>query len=128
MTRDSPPGFLTPERSYKLSIVVAGNTTAPCLAALKKKRYEIFVSFWLDGKQSSPEDYAPTWVAVKDGRRFAGGCVEEVLGLISMWETRGDHWRASSAEFDDYWNMIDEAPVYREDENGNAILITEERE
>jgi hypothetical protein len=45
--------------------------------------------------------------------------VEELLGLIAMWEVRGDDWRLRSGEADLYDRLVEAAPMY--DPEGNVV-------
>ena len=94
----------------------AGNTFAPCVATMKARGYEIEVSYWREG-----QDYQQRWSAAKDGHLFFVDTPVDVLGLIGLWETRGDDWQASDEEFDSYIRMCDEAPVYAETDEGNRV-------
>ena len=46
------------------------------------------MSYW----KEDGDKYSQVWWAMKDGRMFAADSCEELLGLISMWEMRGDDW------------------------------------
>jgi hypothetical protein len=103
------------EKEYSTQIRIAGNTIAPCFAAVKQKGYSIEACVNKDSKG----EYSHTWDAVKEGRRFSATCPVELLGLISMWEVRGDNWKANDIEYREYDKLATEAPVY--DDDGNLI-------
>ncbi|HAY5392967.1 TPA: hypothetical protein QA888_002493, partial [Shigella flexneri] len=44
---------------------------------------------------------------------------EELLGLVAMWEVRGNDWRANLNEINTYQKAIEESPFF--DKNGNEI-------
>jgi hypothetical protein len=73
-------------REYRTTIRVAGNTAAPALYALRAKGYAVTLS-------CAPLDGAE-YAAEKEGRLFSATTAEELLGLVAMWEVRGDDWRA----------------------------------
>jgi hypothetical protein len=70
----------------RLSIRIAGNTMTPCLRVIVSKGYE--VAHHVDS--ASGERDLPLWDAEKEGRCFSATGVAELLGLIAMWEQRGD--------------------------------------
>jgi hypothetical protein len=98
-----------------IQIRIAGNTIAPCFAVIKQKGYiiETYVN------EDSNGEYSYTWNAVKESHRFSATCPVELLGLISMWETRGDDWKASDIEYKEYNTLMAEASLY--DDDGNLI-------
>ncbi|MFT0211887.1 hypothetical protein VQ643_04630 [Pseudomonas sp. F1_0610] len=50
---------------------------------------------------------------------FSATCPEELLGLVSMWEVRGNAWTTTENERNVYQALIENAPVF--DSNGNQI-------
>jgi hypothetical protein len=99
----------------RASIRIAGNTMIPALHALRVKGYALSVWYTLgdDG------GLVPQYDAEKDGRAFSATSPEELLGLVAMWEVRGDDWQLKSGEAELYDRLIEAAPVY--DAEGNAI-------
>jgi hypothetical protein len=81
-----------PERS--LCIRIAGNTENPCLLALRAKGYDLTLWFTKD----RAGDYRQNFDAEKDGRSFSATMAAELLGLVAMWEVRGDDWQTKSGE------------------------------
>ncbi len=79
---------------YKLSIRIAGNTMAPCVAVIEAKGYAI--------SHYHGEPDTPFWDAEKDGRRFSADSAEALLGLIVMWEQRGDDWYVNDKEWESF--------------------------
>ena len=104
------------EAEWVLSIRIAGNTLIPCLQAIVAKGYAV-THYYLGSK---PGDWdRPQWDAEKDGRQFSATSVEELLGLIAMWEVRGDSWRHKTGEVALYDRLVETAPMY--DPEGNVI-------
>lgn len=85
---------------YKFSLGTAGNTILPTLQVLTAKGYTI------TRDRTPPEDDDPLWVAVKDERRFLAETVESLLGLIAMWESRGDDWYLKPGEYEQYEHFL----------------------
>ena len=77
------------KEKFITQIRIAGNTIAPCFTVIKQKGYEIETCV----NKNSDDDYFYTWNAVKNSRSFSATCPVELLGLISMWENRGDNWK-----------------------------------
>jgi hypothetical protein len=97
-------------------IQVAGNTIIPCLQSVAAKGYQVKLCI----QRSKPGDWdRPQWDAEKDGRQFSATSVEELLGLIAMWEVRGDDWSLKPGEVELYGRLVKSAPVY--DPEGNVI-------
>lgn len=88
----------------------------PCVQAIAAKGYAI-THYFLGSKPG--EWTRPQWDAEKDGRLFSATSPEELLGLIAMWEVRGDEWRHKSGETLLYDRLIEVAPMY--DNDGNVI-------
>ncbi len=100
----------------QLGIRIAGNTLIPSLQALVARGYSVKHYFLGD----APDDWDhPQWDAEKDGRHFSATSPVELLGLIAMWETRGDDWQIKDGESPLYHQLIDSAPLY--DNDGKII-------
>ncbi|MBN73551.1 MAG: hypothetical protein CME32_30220 [Gimesia sp.] len=107
---------MSEEKPYKLSIRIAGNTFIPCLQAIVAKGYSI--DHYYCG--NTPGDWDnPQWDATKNNRTFSATSPAELLGLITMWEIRGDDWHIKKGEADLYDQLVDSAPMY--DSDGNII-------
>jgi hypothetical protein len=112
----------TPRR---VCIGIAGNTQLPALLALQAKGYRI----WLEIiKYDDPEDYGypyqTDYQAEKLGAYFSATTPVELLGLVAMWETRGDAWKYGqgpngATETDIMEQLMDEAKTF--DLAGNEI-------
>lgn len=100
-----------------MKIRIAGNTASPCYFAIKSKGYEIEVYSYLESKEN--EEWLDYYNAKKDDLFFSATSPEELLGLICMWEMRGDNWRATKEEAAIYREVRYGAPTY--DEDGNLI-------
>lgn len=83
----------------KFCLRIAGNTHNPALLALKAKGYELFLGFFPEEDEKSPwYPEMPCWEAYKEGRLFSATTPVELLGLVALWETRGDNWRTEKHE------------------------------
>ena len=82
------------DRSLTLYLHPAGNTMIPCLHAIVAKGYTV-THFFLD---LGSEQKRPRWAAEKNNRLFTAERLEELLGLIAMWEVRGDDWQPRESE------------------------------
>lgn len=104
------------EAEWTLCIRIAGNTMIPCLQAIAAKGYTVTHYFHGD----KPGDFDQSqWDAEKDGRLFSATGLEELLGLIAMWEVRGDDWPLKSGEDELYNRLVETAPMY--DSDGNVV-------
>lgn len=70
-------------------IILAGNTYNPCLVVLRQKGYRL----WVEGRKDRN-----IWCARKAHREFAAYSAPELLGLVAMWEARGDDWQTSQPD------------------------------
>src|SRR6516165_7420800 len=82
------------ERWKRVHIRIAGNTCIPALLALRAKGYQVWLEYTKDDDPNSPwHPYMPDYQAEKDGAYFSATGPVELLGLVAMWETRGDDWK-----------------------------------
>ncbi|WP_155386168.1 hypothetical protein [Catellatospora paridis] len=103
-------------REYRVKIRVAGNTGGPALFALKAKGYTVELSYL----RRDPGEYEAEYSAHKDGCWFYADTPEELLGLVAMWEERGDGWSASTGDERAWRDALEgAAPVY--DHHGNLV-------
>jgi hypothetical protein len=107
---------MSEEKEYKLSIGVAGNTAYPCMQAIKAKGYSMSLRYLLSHYS---EGWRQEWIAEKDDRIFWADSSEELLGLIAMWEIRGDDWHINDGEYELYEQLRDSAIRY--DKEGDII-------
>ena len=117
-----------PQINWRFGGVTIGNgnvsnTHAPCLLVIQKKGYNVEMWYWKTGD----DDYSQEWKATKDGNSFLALNTLELLGLIAMWEVRGDDWRNyTDDEKGVYFNLTNNSPVYSTDDEGNIILLEDE--
>ena len=105
-----------------MTIRIAGNTYIPCFYAIKAKGYKVEVSY-VKGENG---EYNADWLALKNDRKFSATTPMELLGLIAMWEVRGDNWHANDNELKEYDKVDDNAPKYYVDEEGYYQLLKDE--
>ncbi len=79
---------------HTLCIRIAGNTENPCLLALRAKGYKLTLSFTKDREGN----YRQEIDAELNGRTFSATTAAELLGLVAMWEVRGDDWKTKKDE------------------------------
>ena len=80
-------------------IRIAGNTGLPCLLALRAKGYRVWRDYHrLGGPEVANPDYQLDYQAECEGGYFSATTPEELLGLVAMWEVRGDDWRLKPGE------------------------------
>ena len=97
---------------FEHCIRIAGNAGPRSLFALWQKGYSVRHYSVL---QSSGE-FQSEYEAKKSGNLFSATTAEELLGLVSLWETRSESWQdATDEEWAKYEQLMDEAPVYNED-------------
>lgn len=102
---------------FRVTIRVAGNTSIPALASIRKKGYRVtYSALAIDGDIGN---CAYQYDAIKDDYFFSATTPEELLGIIAMWEIRGDDWRAKAEDFD-FAEELDESMVIY-DADGNVI-------
>jgi len=104
----------------RLSIRIAGNIRQPALLALKTKGYKLKLEYTkTKDKNDLWYPYLPDWEAEKDGCIFSATTPVELLGLVSMWETRGDDWQPGKEEPNLYEELISSAKIF--DFDGNEV-------
>ena len=103
-----------------VSICISENTKLPTLLAIKAKGFTITISYTeIDGKIDKT---GAVYEADRGDCGFSANNPEQLLGLIAMWEVRGDDWRyydSDDFEMDIYDELIESALVY--DPEGNII-------
>ena len=106
-------------KNWDFCIRIAGNTGPRALFALWQKGYAIrHRSF-----ERAKSDYQNEYEAKKDGRLFSATSAEELLGLVAIWETRGENWQdATETEWTQYDELTDNAKIY--DVDGNVDTDT----
>lgn len=104
----------------KVSIRIAGNTAHKCLIAVHKKGYE--VQYYCEERKADNGEvsYLHCYGAKKDHRYFSATTPEELLGLIALWEVKGDDWREVSEEERKWYQDLEErSRIF--DENGKDV-------
>ncbi len=89
----------------------------PCLLALRAKGYTLTLSFTKGPDGSCRAEYD----AVKGDRAFSATTAQELLGLVAMWEVRGDDWRTRQGEPWVSDDLYPSAVTY--DLEGNALAV-----
>lgn len=64
-------------------LVASGNTYNPCLLVLREKGYDL----WLEDGENQT-----LWCAKKGEQSFLAYNGPELLGLVVLWEHRGEKW------------------------------------
>jgi len=103
-----------------MKIGTNANTSIPCYVVIKSKGYIISAKIYTSKNKDTALEYH--FIAKKEDNTFVGDSLEEVLGLITMWEIRGqnnDDWRADHDEIIDYDKIFNDAAFF--DEDGNPI-------
>jgi hypothetical protein len=104
-----------------MQLAIAGNTRNPTLYALRAKGYGVSLSYQRDGNG----DLSSWYTATTQGRRFVASSPEELLGLVAMWEVRGDDWSPGSDEERAWCDALFEAArVY--DDDGRDVTEDED--
>jgi hypothetical protein len=90
----------------KLQMADAMNTYNAALLVLQDKGYRL----WLEPSDENEEEYG-RWHAERDGRVFVAWDPLRLLGLVAIWEHRGDDWRQRKDEEDLYSRIPKDAGV-----------------
>jgi hypothetical protein len=77
----------------KPTVVSAGNTVVPAHLALQARGYAVWREEPVPGGEA-------TWFAEDARRRFAAEDPVALLGLVAMFDIRGDDWAATDEEID----------------------------
>ena len=107
------------EESRKgVCIRIAGNTEIPALLALRAKGYRVWLEYMKVEDPKNPwHPYTPDYQAEKDGAYFSATTPVELLGLVAMWETRGDDWKFKRGEPDILNELMESAKTFDGDGN-----------
>jgi hypothetical protein len=91
------------------NIRIAGNTYVPALLALRVKGYRLRLSYTkIDNENDPRHPYSADWEAEKDGASFSATTPVELLGLVALWETRGENWKPLPGE-GKIWDELSES-------------------
>lgn len=77
----------------KFSLSSAGNTLAPAYLALLHKGYDV---------QFSRDEDREWWHAENEAGYFSAEDPLTLLGLIALYETRGEEWQASDEQVEGF--------------------------
>ena len=83
----------------KVTIATAGNVLVPAYLALREKGYRVT-------RVVNRREKAETWRALKPGAEFIAEDPLSLLGLVSLFETRGVSWQAEGSEIDDFFERF----------------------
>ena len=108
------------EFAYSCCIRIAGNTENPSLLALRAKGFKLTLHFTQDREGNYRQDFD----AEKDGKLFSASTAAELLGLVALWEIRGDDWKTKPDEPIVYDELYPSSITY--DLEGNIIEIGDE--
>jgi hypothetical protein len=103
------------------TIGISSNTEVPCFQVIQLKGYLVSrkVYFQVDIVEDGRYEFS----AIKDDVMLTASNLEELLGLITMWEHRGDQgkdWRANHDEHLEYQKVMDDETIVY-DKNGNIV-------
>ena len=102
-------------------IRIAGNTSIPALLALRAKGYRLRLDYLrISGPEVANPDYQLDYQAECEGAYFSATSPEELLGLVAMWEVRGDNWKLKPGEAAIEDELHAESRTY--DRDGNELL------
>jgi hypothetical protein len=73
---------------------LAGNDEVPAYLVLLSQGYDVDRAY-LDRSQQVEE-----WTAQRDGHRFSAAGPIELLGVVSVFEARGEDWKAADPDID----------------------------
>ena len=85
--------------NLKIKIAGAGNVVVPAFLTLQQRGYTVRCERAADGAQ--------TWFAESATAELAADDPVTLLGLAGIAETRGEGWRASDKEIQDYLSEYD---------------------
>lgn len=77
------------------NLAAAGNVEVPAYLALQARGYRVTRTY-------SDEDQLEFWYAETTGERFTASGPLELLGLVALYETRGENWRAEDEQIEDF--------------------------
>ncbi len=104
----------------RVNIRIAGNTEIPALLALRAKGFRVRLDYdRIDDPKNPWHPYMPDYQAEKGSATFSATTAVELLGLVSMWETRGDDWRFKKGEADILKELMEAAKTF--DSDGNEV-------
>ena len=75
-----------------MKLAEAMNTYSPALLVLQELGFQLAV------ERTRESEKWKTWVARKDDRTFFASDPLVLLGLVSLWQHRGDSWQMKAGE------------------------------
>ena len=91
----------------------APSTDNPCLLILREMDYKLQIT---QSAESEGQTLC-TYIAEKDGKRFAANSGPELLGLVTLWDRYGESWNRQEPD------IMDEI-IVAEDDDGEEGLIS----
>jgi hypothetical protein len=73
------------------TLAAAANIVVPACLVLQSKGYRV---------DRTEADKVEFWIAERSGLRFVADGPIELLGVVAVYEARGDRWRASDEDID----------------------------
>jgi hypothetical protein len=99
---------------------IAGNTYGPALLALRAKGYRVWLEYMEVNDPRNPwYPHMPDYQAEKEGAYFSATSPVELLGLVAMWEVRGDDWQSHPGEPRILDELMESAKTF--DGDGNEL-------
>jgi hypothetical protein len=86
-------------------------TENPCLLALRAKGYTLKLDYTI----AAVKHFRRVYHADKAGQAFIASSPEELLGLVAMWEVRGDEWQTAPNEPSIYDGLARTARIFGPD-------------
>ena len=80
--------------SKEIKISAAANVEIPAYLTLKEKGYSV--------RWERKDNETENWHAYKHDHHFMAEGPIELLGVVSVYEARGENWKASDAEIDEF--------------------------
>ncbi len=78
-------------------MISTGNTKVPSYLTILKKGYGVSLSI---------EDNMAYWTADNGQLTFIANDLDKLLGIITMWEIRGENWKASQSEISGFFKAF----------------------
>ena len=82
-----------------ISIADAGNVLVPAYLALRAKGY-------LVTRTVLTHEQIEMWRAEKEGERYTAADTLALLGLVALYETRGENWQADDTQIGEFFRLF----------------------
>ncbi len=110
------PDFPAPDLGKIVAGIILvdwGNTANATLLVLRAKRYKL----WREDFREGDRYTSTLFHAERDGNHFQAVDVLPLLGLVALWENRGDNWGTDKEhEPDVYEELLDNSVIRQEQE------------